>query len=690
MSTTITQTAAIMTSEVPVATGDVLRAIDTPAVSPLRGSSPPTDEGSQKKSQSPSHRRTSSTASDMARAAGIDIEAVSMAEARKIMSEEHKILGFRPPHGSFAADVQSVASKHPEGKPDTPVDTTKLREIAREDALRILAERKTSPGADRDAPSSSTTASASAAKAAQDGGGGGGGEGKHRDVATPVRHAPQSPGINLNTINATDARILMSHEHRALGFRPPPGSLAAEAQSAAARHPEGDGTRVDDDTLRAVAVRDAERIKVDRELNVVGETSVPTIGKDPAAAVVGEEAKALGCGPPVGQAWSAGGRYPEGGCFAPEKSLVEIAILKEKARDEGAWVREDEARGDGKGSVHGAELMADVLLRRIRASGSGAQPGASLPLLLVEHPAPATFAARGSPCSGPLPLPSPLPLLQLQPPPPSPSADVVRCGLRRPLYPLTLRSLLTASSSGEAGGSSAHSTRVRTHWLFRHAFPSSSRACFARRKEAHTPSDTDPPQLSADGANLYHIVQAISFTILYFDFFLTLPAEVDRYWTGGRSWASFFFFVNRYMSVICHVPVIYEFFWPMPESLYHQLLVAVTQVVVGVLLMLRTYALYNRNRQVIFLLSVICAIGGAVTVVRRCIHTLVNDFLVVSPLVRRLVGRRRRARGPCRLAQRLAVGGVRPPDLPETVSMHARRPLCLRAHSGWEPSQGKL
>lgn len=38
-----------------------------------------------------------------------------------------------------------------------------------------------------------------------------------------------------------EARKLMSHEHRALGFRPPPGSLAAEAQAAAAKHAEGNG-----------------------------------------------------------------------------------------------------------------------------------------------------------------------------------------------------------------------------------------------------------------------------------------------------------------------------------------------------------------------------------------------------------------------------------------------------------------
>ena len=117
----------------------------------------------------------------------------------------------------------------------------------------------------------------------------------------------------------------MSHEHRALGFRPPPGSLAAEAQSAAARHPEGDGTRVDDNMLREVAVRDAERIKADRE---VGEATASVTG-------------ASGCEQPKvsaqGRGQSAGERFLEG--CVPVRSPVEMAILKEK-------VREDPARGE--------------------------------------------------------------------------------------------------------------------------------------------------------------------------------------------------------------------------------------------------------------------------------------------------------------------------------------------------------
>ena len=150
----------------------------------------------------------------------------------------------------------------------------------------------------------------------------------------------------------------MSHEHRALGFRPPPGSLAAEAQSAAARHPDGDGTHLDDVTLREIAARDAERIKADRELGLHGDATVPALSKDAAHEVVSAEAKALGHRPPKGslaaEAQSAGDRHPEGGSFNPEKNPVEMEALKEKAREEGARLREQEVGSDGKGVVNGA------------------------------------------------------------------------------------------------------------------------------------------------------------------------------------------------------------------------------------------------------------------------------------------------------------------------------------------------
>ncbi|KAI0334205.1 hypothetical protein GY45DRAFT_1318667 [Cubamyces sp. BRFM 1775] len=124
----------------------------------------------------------------------------------------------------------------------------------------------------------------------------------------------------------------------------------------------------------------------------------------------------------------------------------------------------------------------------------------------------------------------------------------------------------------------------------------------------------------AESNHVNRVFAAIAFGILWYDFLLTLPLEIERYWRGGRSWASIFFFLNRYMSVLSHIPVAVEFFAAMPEpscrklQLYHQILAALTQCFVGVLLMLRTYALYNRSRKVVYLLTSICTLGGAVSV----------------------------------------------------------------------------
>ncbi|KAI0370915.1 hypothetical protein BV20DRAFT_943114, partial [Pilatotrama ljubarskyi] len=130
----------------------------------------------------------------------------------------------------------------------------------------------------------------------------------------------------------------------------------------------------------------------------------------------------------------------------------------------------------------------------------------------------------------------------------------------------------------------------------------------------------------AESNHINRIFAAIAFGVLWYDFVLTIPSEVERYWKGGRSWASIFYFLNRYMSVLSHIPVVVEFFEPSKTpnlilsnrcrklQLYHQILAALTQCIVGVLLMLRTYALYNRNRTVVYVLASICAVGGGVSV----------------------------------------------------------------------------
>ncbi|KAI0810962.1 hypothetical protein BC629DRAFT_1589703 [Irpex lacteus] len=147
-----------------------------------------------------------------AEAVGIDLNIIGKAEAKKIMSIEHKVLGFRPPQGSFAAEAQAAAAKHPE-VPGVQLDSEKLKEAAKIDAQRILAERNQSSGSE--SPTSSTV-----------------------DKAAAVLDDGTTPDVDLTTLSEADARKLMSHEHRALGFRPPPGSVAAEAQALVAKTTE--------------------------------------------------------------------------------------------------------------------------------------------------------------------------------------------------------------------------------------------------------------------------------------------------------------------------------------------------------------------------------------------------------------------------------------------------------------------
>lgn len=66
--------------------------------------------------------------------------------------------------------------------------------------------------------------------------------------------------IDLDKVGVKDARIIMSEEHKSLGYRPPPDSLAAKAQRSSTKHPDS-SLGLDAVTLREAARADAERIK---------------------------------------------------------------------------------------------------------------------------------------------------------------------------------------------------------------------------------------------------------------------------------------------------------------------------------------------------------------------------------------------------------------------------------------------
>jgi hypothetical protein len=49
--------------------------------------------------------------------------------------------------------------------------------------------------------------------------------------------------------------------------------------------------------------------------------------------------------------------------------------------------------------------------------------------------------------------------------------------------------------------------------------------------------------------------------ILLYDYCLTVVAEVESCWVSQLSWGLGFFYLNRYLVLFGHVPIMLEFFW---------------------------------------------------------------------------------------------------------------------------------
>ncbi|OCH91666.1 hypothetical protein OBBRIDRAFT_774740 [Obba rivulosa] len=122
------------------------------------------------------------------------------------------------------------------------------------------------------------------------------------------------------------------------------------------------------------------------------------------------------------------------------------------------------------------------------------------------------------------------------------------------------------------------------------------------------------------GIQVNRFCALVSFTILYFDYFIVFSTEVERFWKGFTlSWASALFVANRYLSLVASIPILLEYFGDPPEprcrqlQSFHQYLALLTQGTVAALLLIRTYALYNRSKHILYLMLITCFAGGAVS-----------------------------------------------------------------------------
>ncbi|KAJ7331372.1 hypothetical protein DFH08DRAFT_881467 [Mycena albidolilacea] len=124
-------------------------------------------------------------------------------------------------------------------------------------------------------------------------------------------------------------------------------------------------------------------------------------------------------------------------------------------------------------------------------------------------------------------------------------------------------------------------------------------------------------------SNIYF--NLISFTALFYEYFLTLSLEILRYWGTPLKLPTILFFANRYGTLFGTIPVVIQNFWTTESSpqkiricqhleTYHQYFIIVTQILIGLMLLLRTYALYERSKRVLALMVFVAVASIAVAI----------------------------------------------------------------------------
>ncbi|KAJ7487915.1 hypothetical protein FB451DRAFT_1225912 [Mycena latifolia] len=138
-----------------------------------------------------------------------------------------------------------------------------------------------------------------------------------------------------------------------------------------------------------------------------------------------------------------------------------------------------------------------------------------------------------------------------------------------------------------------------------------------------------------------HYLVFIPFTVLLYDYVLTFEAEVTRYWGTSLTWGTLLFYVNRYSALFGTMPVFVEYLMSTSHpdkvcrglQMYHQYFALLSQILSAIILITRTYALYQRNKLVLALMVTVTV--GAI--ISALVLLLVGDFPnTLSPVLESL------------------------------------------------------
>ncbi|KAJ7459995.1 hypothetical protein B0H11DRAFT_2047763 [Mycena galericulata] len=133
-------------------------------------------------------------------------------------------------------------------------------------------------------------------------------------------------------------------------------------------------------------------------------------------------------------------------------------------------------------------------------------------------------------------------------------------------------------------------------------------------REGFSPADLGKQLLAS---NYLHL---LGITILYWDHTITLDAEINLVWSRAKSLSSWCFFVNRYFAFLSEIPAAASPFLSVSMdiclrfSLFRELVLFCTQVITGVVMIIRVYALFGRSRRIFWsmIAAALCPIGVAV------------------------------------------------------------------------------
>ncbi|KII90488.1 hypothetical protein PLICRDRAFT_697035 [Plicaturopsis crispa FD-325 SS-3] len=133
---------------------------------------------------------------------------------------------------------------------------------------------------------------------------------------------------------------------------------------------------------------------------------------------------------------------------------------------------------------------------------------------------------------------------------------------------------------------------------------------------------------------LYNYMKLAPITILYFDMILTFVDEVNFIWRRPKSVSSVLFLINRYLSAASNAAILAftnrTLSTESCKTFYtaQQNVLILTQIFVGALMIIRTYALYARSKRILVSLIGLSAILIAITV--WATSTVTGDITIVS------------------------------------------------------------